>query len=425
MTLREIGNGVMLVAFAVVGNWAFADMTYSDNGGCTWSYADNNDGSIMITGVKMRSPGPVTIPTFLNGRHVTRIKDDAFRDNAMITGVTIPGCIVGIGDRAFAGCANLEELTIREGVKAIGGSDAFRWCPKLKTVTIPKTLTFIRQRAFRDGRKGRRVNVASIEAYLQIGFGTGSSTPICDGGYLYVDGKPVLELEIPDGISEIKPCAFCQSGSFKRVSIPRSVKRIGSWAFQGMRGTHVVFASSIDSMELCGYAFNNSDQYCRIECAAKQGFTFAGWEDEYGKPVDDLINLSQRVNPSQRIVIRPLWRPAGRRSYAQWQTDGQKSAAQCLPASEQGADSRRSGRRCWKCLGKGNIEVSVRETCDGCNGQGIITTKVTLTDKDTWYYGSVRKESVSRRTCHKCNRTGSVSVKKEVECPQCHGTGER
>lgn len=88
----------------------------------------------------MLSPSPITIPTSLSGRHVTRIGDDAFRGNAMITGVTIPGCIGGIGDRAFAGCTNLEELTTLEGVKAIGGSDAFRWCPMLKTVTLPKSL---------------------------------------------------------------------------------------------------------------------------------------------------------------------------------------------------------------------------------------------------------------------------------------------
>ena len=151
---------ILVLAASIMSFMLLADMSYTDNGGRIWRYADNDDGSITITGVRLQSPSAITLPQFLNGRHVTRIGNDAFRDNTMITGVTIPGCIVGIGDRAFAGCANLEELTILEGVKAIGGSDAFRWCPKLKTVTLPKSLTFIRQRAFRDGGK-RRVNLYS------------------------------------------------------------------------------------------------------------------------------------------------------------------------------------------------------------------------------------------------------------------------
>lgn len=410
-----------LVAIAVVMSACLllhaGDMVASANGRL-WTYAENNDGSLMITGVKLNMQCPVTIPSSLGGRPVTRIKDDAFRDNTMITGVTIPGCIVGIGDRAFAGCANLEELTILEGVKAIGGSDAFRWCPALKTVTIPKTLTFIRQRAFRDGGyKERRVNVRSVESYLQIGFGTGSSTPVCDGGRLYVDGKPVLDLEIPEGITEIKPCAFCQSGAFKRISIPRSVRRIGGHAFQGMRGTHVIFANNIDSVELGEYAFVNSDQDCRIECATKQGFAFDGWEDDQGNSVADLLNQKQR------IVVRPRWKAIGRRSYSQWRNAAEKSTEERDSSSREDS-SRGKGRSCWKCHGKGTVLKTVRETCDNCNGAKVITTKVTLNDRD-WWYGNERKESMSTRGCPKCNRTGSVSVKRDVECTACHGTGEQ
>lgn len=82
--------------------------------------------------------------------------------------------------------------------------------------------------------------------------------------------------------------------------------------------------------------------------------------------------------------------------------------------------------RCWMCYGKGTVLRTVRETCDNCNGRKVITTKVTLNDRyDWWYGGSVRKESMSTRGCPKCNRTGSISVKRDVECPQCHGTGKR
>ena len=279
-----------------------SEMTHTDNVRCTWSYADNNEGSLTITGVSLQTPSSVTIPTSFKGKNVTRIGNDAFRNNAMIKGVTIPGCIVGIGDRAFVGCANLEELTILEGVKAIGGSDAFRGCPKLKSVTIPQSLTFIRQRAFKNmPDEPMKVNVDSIEHWLSIVFGTGGSNPLCNGkSYLCVKGAPVVDLKIPDGTKEIKGCAFCGYSALKSISIPGSVQRIGPEAFAYMKGARILFASNIGTVEIAGGAFHSSSD-CRIEVAPKPGWVFAGWEDEQGKLVDDILNQKQR------IVVTPRW----------------------------------------------------------------------------------------------------------------------
>ena len=277
-------------------------MTYTDNVGCTWSYADNNDGSLTITGVSLQTPSSVTIPTSLKGKNVTRIGNDAFHGNAMITGVTIPGCIVGIGDRAFIGCTNLEELTILEGVKAFGGSDAVRGCPKLKSVTLPQSLTFIRERAFKNWPdESMKVNVDSIEHWLSIVFATGGSNPLCNGkSYLCVKGAPVVDLKIPDGTKEIKGCAFCGYSALKSISIPGSVQRIGPEAFAYMKGARILFASNIGTVEIARGAFHSSRD-CRIEVAPKPGCVFAGWEDEQGKLVDDILNQKQR------IVVTPRW----------------------------------------------------------------------------------------------------------------------
>ena len=47
-----------------------------------------------------------------------------------------------IGNSAFCGCVNIEELVLPEGLKTIK-PDAFRACERLKTVTIPSTVTQI------------------------------------------------------------------------------------------------------------------------------------------------------------------------------------------------------------------------------------------------------------------------------------------
>ena len=168
-------------------------------------------------------------------------------------------------------------------------------------------------------------------------------------------------------------------------------------------------------MELGEYAFVNSDQDCRIECATKQGFAFDGWEDDQGNSVADLLNQKQR------IVVRPRWKAVGRRSYSQWRTVGEESTDEHDSSGREDSSCRKA-RPCWRCHGKGTVLKTVRETCDNCNGAKVITTKVTLNDRDWWYWNE-RKESLSTRGCPKCNRTGSVSVKREVECSSCHGTG--
>ena len=85
---------------------------------------------------------------------------------------------------------------------------------------------------------------------------------------------------------------------------------------------------------------------------------------------------------------------------------------------------RKSPRKCWHCHGKGKILQTIRETCDRCDGAGVLVTEVQLRNKQ-WSgdYGKL-KNSTSKRSCPRCNRTGTVSVKKEVECSYCKGTGE-
>ena len=79
--------------------------------------------------------------------------------------------------------------------------------------------------------------------------------------------------------------------------------------------------------------------------------------------------------------------------------------------------------KCYKCKGQGTIKSSVREQCDMCLGQGVITHEIELDNShyvgDRWN----KKKSKAGYDCPKCKRRGRLLVEKEVECPVCHGRG--
>ena len=100
------------------------------------------------------------------------------------------------------------------------------------------------------------------------------------------------------------------------------------------------------------------------------------------------------------------------------------AAIQERPLGESTAAKKKT-RKCNRCMGKGVQMVTVKETCERCEGAGILVTEVELNNK-RWgntYYGTTKKKSLNKQSCPRCNRSGKVSVKKEVECSLCKGEG--
>ena len=75
------------------------------------------------------------------------ISDNAFKDCASLTEVSISDSVTDICDYAFYGCALLNKLTIPDGVKNIN-YEAFTNCTLLSTVIIPDSVTSIGRFAF-------------------------------------------------------------------------------------------------------------------------------------------------------------------------------------------------------------------------------------------------------------------------------------
>lgn len=82
------------------------------------------------------------------GHPVTGIGEEAFRDCPFLRRVTLPRSLVSIGPTAFRDCTSLEEVVMSTSVTSIGVG-AFYNCEKLTKIGIPGSVTAIGDYAFR------------------------------------------------------------------------------------------------------------------------------------------------------------------------------------------------------------------------------------------------------------------------------------
>ena len=193
---------------------------------------------------------------------VTYIREGAFQNCSNLISITIPNSVTYVGKDAFKETAwynnqnglvyigpiaykykgtmpENTEIVIREGTTRIG-EGAFSGCSGLKSIQIPKSVTNMEEKSFSGCSGLTSVYISDLAAWCNIifrphdvgGFDYCSSNPLSFAQHLYLNGKEITDMIIPEGVATIKSWAFYSFSGLTSVRIPNSVTEIGFRAFE-------------------------------------------------------------------------------------------------------------------------------------------------------------------------------------------------
>lgn len=237
-----------------------------------------------------------TIPT---DSGVSIIGEQAFSGCNNLQDIKIPNNIIIIGNRAFAECDSLANIEIPNNVTSIG-AEAFFWCEGLNSVTIGDSVTNIGKKAFygcvslseikynaincnalssdnyafsRAGERNQGISltigakVKKIPAYLFY--------PDSYYGNYYSPNIVNVVFETNSLCSDIGKYAFYCCVNLRQIIIPSSVTSIGENVFLGC-SSFTIFCEAMEMPNNWSKDWNSSTHPVLWGCAGECGITENG-----------------------------------------------------------------------------------------------------------------------------------------------------
>ena len=161
-----------------------------------------------------------------------------FRGLTNLTTLKLPTNITKIERHAFSGCSGLTECTIPNDVTSIG-ANAFAQCSKLKAITIPSTVTSLGVAAFKG-----------CEAVTNVTFAKGIQLEKI-GKEVFSNNASLTTITLPKSVTEIEDRAFYENYSLTSITFPSSLTSIGVSAFENCLKLTTLsrFPSSLENIE--------------------------------------------------------------------------------------------------------------------------------------------------------------------------------
>lgn len=253
-----------LLALLTVVLALFALLLMHPTAGAVDADEDELIGANIQDGVLLGYYGPggdIVIPNT-----VTKIGDEAFKGNKKVTGVTIPGSVVDIGNNAFEACENLKKVAFTNPGEARNNLlirlSAFKDCTKLTDVEIPARVKQIVGNIFKGCTSLMEIKVNANNPYYFAQDGVLFGPALVEYSPKYDDNYVLLAYpagcqgaySIPSTvhgktIDQIWTSGFEGAASLTDITIPASIGRLGTAAFENTGLTHVTIPDTVQQVD--------------------------------------------------------------------------------------------------------------------------------------------------------------------------------
>ena len=197
---------------------------------------------------------------------VTKIGDEALKNNKNIVSITIPGSVKDIGNNAFEGCTKLERVIFTNPEKASNNLiirvSAFQNCQKLTECEIPARAYQVVGNIFKGCTSLTEVKVNAANPYyftedgVLFGPALVEYEPQYDDAYAlqsYPAGRQGA-YTIPSSVNgkeidQVWTSGFEGASGLTGITIPSSIGRLGTAAFEGTGLTNVVIPDTVQLVD--------------------------------------------------------------------------------------------------------------------------------------------------------------------------------
>lgn len=196
--------------------------------------------------------------------NVIKIGSSAFANCSSLRTIKIPKNVTSFGDGVFNGCNKLDSITLPTRINKIG-AQMFAGCEQLTSIIIPNSVTIIEQHAFSYCRNLSSVKISQNVTRIENSAFKGCDRLPVSQGLRYADTYLVEAIDTTLNTYAIQPetkyingDAFSNCHYMTTIYIPKSVIKIGRYAFQNCRNLTSIDVDS-DNLNYCsndGVLFN-------------------------------------------------------------------------------------------------------------------------------------------------------------------------
>ena len=197
---------------------------------------------------------------------VTKINDEALKGNDNIVSITIPGSVKDIGNNAFEGCTKLEKVIFTNPGQASNNLlirvSAFQNCKKLTECEIPARAYQVVGNIFKGCTSLTEVKVNAANPYYFTQDGVLFGPALVNYEPQYNDAYALQSYPagrqgaytIPSKVNgkeidQIWTSGFEDASGLTGITIPPSIGRLGTAAFEGTGLTNVVIPDTVQQVD--------------------------------------------------------------------------------------------------------------------------------------------------------------------------------